>query len=89
MLRNLASSFAPCKTAEDQATTLRRDIKSSNVLLTAEGRAKIADVGLAKVATAYFSSANTIGTFRWVIFGKQCLTRRVNIEEARCCKACC
>lgn len=53
----------------------RRDIKSSNVL-TAEGRAKIADVGLAKVATAYFSSTNTIGTLTYaapeMLLGHNC-----------------
>ena len=41
-----------------------RDIKSSNVLLTREGVAKIADVGLA-ITADYFSAGSATGTFRW------------------------
>lgn len=43
------------------------DIKSSNVLLTASGTAKLADVGFARVQTSTFlSNLDTIvGTFAW------------------------
>jgi len=37
-------------------------VKTSNILLTAEGSAKVADVGLATMAD-HFSSARTAGTF--------------------------
>lgn len=66
-----------------------RDIKSSNVLLMAEGRAKIADVGLAKVATAYFSSANTIGTLTYaapeMLLGHNCTQKVIPKSAADCC----
>ena len=39
-------------------------MKSSNILLTAEGVAKVADVGLARM-TGYFSSGRTLGTFTY------------------------
>lgn len=43
----------------------RQDFKSINVQLTAEGHAKLAEVGLAKVASRdYFSSNNTAGAHR-------------------------
>ena len=56
----------------------RRDVKSSNILLTAEGVAKIADVGLARVgATADQQSwDNVTGTFAYaapeLIIGTRC-----------------
>lgn len=42
-----------------------RDLKSSNVLLTKEGRAKIADVGLAKLlGDEYVSTITTAGAVK-------------------------
>ncbi len=54
--------------------TTRRDVKSSNILLTREGVAKVGDVGLA-VMTDYFSSASAAtGTFAYaapeILMGK-------------------
>ena len=45
----------------------RRDIKTSNILLTADGVATIADVGLAKVMTnsEQLSWGHTVGTFAY------------------------
>jgi serine/threonine protein kinase len=42
-----------------------RDIKSKNILLTAEGRAKISDVGLATILDDVSSSECFVGTFAW------------------------
>ena len=52
----------------------RRDVKSSNILLTRDGTAKVGDVGLA-VMTDYFSSASAAtGTFAYaapeILMGK-------------------
>jgi serine/threonine protein kinase len=56
------------------ARVTRRDVKSSNILLTREGVAKVGDVGLA-IMTEYFSSASAaMGTFAYaapeVLMGK-------------------
>ena len=53
---------------------MRRDVKSSNILLTREGVAKVGDVGLA-IMTDYFSSASAAtGTFAYaapeILMGK-------------------
>lgn len=55
---------------------LPRDVKSPNVLLTKEGVAKVADVGLASM-TDYFSTAGSAcGTFTYaapeLLMGFQC-----------------
>ena len=54
-----------------------RDVKSSNILLTKDGQAKLADVGLALMAD-YFSSAGdtAAGTFAYaapeLLMGEHC-----------------
>ena len=40
-------------------------MKSSNVLLSEEGTAKVADVGLASMSGYFSSSRNTAGTFAY------------------------
>ena len=65
----------------------RRDVKTSNVLLTREGSAKVADVGLATM-TDYFSSATACpGTFMYaapeVLMGKPSNTKVRQWGEAQ------
>ena len=51
-----------------------QDIKSPNVLLSANFTAKIADVGLAKLQNKdYLSAQQTVGTFTWSVRAFSCL----------------
>ncbi len=53
---------------------LYRDVKSSNILLTRDNVAKVADVGLATMTDYFSSSSNAHGTFLYaapeVLMGK-------------------
>jgi len=66
-----------------------RDLKTSNILLSAEGVAKIADVGLAKMLTNadQYSLDHTAGTFAYaapeLILGTRC-SEKVRGLAARC-----
>ncbi|KAL6780335.1 hypothetical protein ACKKBF_B13530 [Auxenochlorella protothecoides x Auxenochlorella symbiontica] len=59
-----------------------RDIKSSNVLLTRDGRAKLGDVGLARILEDQHQSDGFVGTFAWaapeLLMGQRC-DERVDI----------
>ena len=43
----------------------RRDIKSNNILLTKEGVAKVADVGLASMIDCFSSTGTVYGSFTY------------------------
>ena len=51
-----------------------RDVKTSNILLTRGGAAKVADVGLATMTDCFSSASNAHGTFLYaapeVLMGK-------------------
>lgn len=61
-----------------------RDVKSSNILLTKEGVAKVADVGLA-LMSEYFSSSEAAGTFTYaapeLLSGEKCTAKVRVIDE--------
>ena len=69
-----------------------RDLKTSNILLSAEGVAKIADVGLAKMLTNadQYSLDHTAGTFAYaapeLILGTRCSEKVRSL--AACCSCC-
>ena len=67
----------------DDPTTLDRDVKSSNILLTRGNVAKVADVGLATMTDYFSSSSNAHGTFLYaapeVLMGKPS-TAKVSAE---------
>ena len=61
---------------------LRRDVKSSNILLTRDGAAKVGDVGLAMM-TDYFSSASAAtGTFAYA--APEILMGKPTTSKVRC-----
>ena len=43
-----------------------QDLKSANILLTRDGTAKIADVGLAKIMSRELTQVSARGSFDWV-----------------------
>ena len=61
----------------------RRDVKSSNVLLTEEGRAKVADMGLASMSAYFSSNGGTAGTFSYaapeLLLAERC-TDKVGVQ---------
>ena len=57
-------------------STLRRDVKPSNILLTKHGVAKVADVGIASMVDHFSSAGAPYGTFAFaapeVLMGEKC-----------------
>jgi hypothetical protein len=66
-----------------ECRVIHRDLKSKNVLLTPDLRAKIADVGLSAIRSeTYLSSEDMVGTLAWsapeMLLGQRC-TEKVDI----------
>lgn len=64
-----------------------RDVKSSNILLTRDNAAKVADVGLATMTDYFSSSSNTHGTFLYaapeVLMGRPSTAKVVSQKKNR------
>ncbi|PRW39194.1 serine threonine- kinase [Chlorella sorokiniana] len=75
--RNVAANIAAAVNFLHSRAIVHFDIKASNVLLTATGAAKLADVGVARLqAGTHLSYTPVVGTFAWmapeVITGARC-----------------
>ncbi len=61
---------------------MRRDVKTSNILLTKDGQAKIADVGLATMTDAFSSAHMATGTFLYA--APEILLGQPSTEKVQC-----
>jgi serine/threonine protein kinase len=64
--RDVATGLAYLHSSDSKCVILHRDMKSSNILLNAENRARIADVGLARIMEAGSSQTAGVGTFEYM-----------------------
>lgn len=62
VVRILLDCAAGLEALHEQLNAVHRDVKPSNILLAADGRAKIADLGLAQVGSGEFSGRPELGS---------------------------
>ena len=61
-----AAGLAYLHSSEDKPVILHRDIKTANILLDTENRARISDVGLARPMDARTSQTRGVGSFGYI-----------------------